>query len=423
MDKPIEVVITGMGVVSPIGIGREPFWSALCQGRSGVGRIRQIDASHLPIQIAAEVDDFDPKAYVRPRKALKVMCRDAQLGVAAAILACQDAGISSGAVDPQRLGIVLGADRICGVMEDCEPIYRKCLTGGTFDFSRWGAEGIPAGFPLSFLKVLPNMIASHVSIAVDAQGPNNTIHHTELSGLLAVSEAARVIQRGSADAMLAGGASSQTQHFDYIRRCVMGILSPRQDDPTAAMRPFDAERDGQVWGEGATVFILEDRRHAEARHAKILARLVGWATVCEIRPGGNGSQRTGLCRAIEMALHRAGLTGDQLGHVNAHGLSTIRDDRMEARALHRVVPTVPVMAPKSYFGNLGAAGGAVEMAASVLSLTGAVIPATLNYERPDPECPVEVIHGRPLSSERSPALVVNWTPIGQAVSVVLAGPN
>ena len=420
---PIEVVITGVGVVSPIGIGRERFWTALCRGESGIGQIRLFDPSELPIRIAAEVDDFDPRVYVSNRKGLKVMCRDAQLGVAAATLACRDARISPGHVDPDRFGVVLGADRICNRLEDSVETYRRCLVGGRFDFSRWGTDGLAGSYPLNFLKVLPNMIASHVSIAHDARGPNNTIHHAELSGLMAVAEAARVIQRGSADVMIAGGASSQMTPFDCIRRCVMEILSHRQDNPAAAMRPFDADRDGQVWGEGAAAFILENRQHAQARGAGVLARLLSWAATCEPRSGGVELRGTGLRRAMGLALGRAELDRHQLGHVNAHGLSTVPDDQFEARALHDVVPDVPVVAPKSYFGNLGAAGAAVEMAVSVLSLGAGLVPPTLNYEHPDPNCPLQVIRDEPLSSSGAPALLVNWTPIGQAAAAVLAGPS
>ncbi|MBN2475813.1 MAG: beta-ketoacyl-[acyl-carrier-protein] synthase family protein [Pirellulales bacterium] len=418
-----DVVITGVGIVSPIGIGWEPFWAALRQGKSGIGRIRQFEASGLPCQIAAEVTDFDPKCYVRPRKSLKVMCRDSQMGVAASTLACQDAGIAAGTVDPERLGVVMGADRICSAMEDSEPTYRNCLDGHRFDFGRWGTDGMAGSFPLSFLKVLPNTIASHISIAHDARGPNNTIHQTEVSSLLAVGEAARVIQRGAADVMIVGGASSQLNPFDYVRRSAMGILTRRQDEPAAAMRPFDADRDGQVWGEGAAVFILEDARHAEARGARVLARILGWATTCEPRRHGNGPRGAGLRRAVELALRQAKSEAKDLGHVNAHGLSTIHDDQLEARALHEMVPEVPVVAPKSYFGNLGAAGGAMEMAASVLSLGAEIVPATLNYEHPDPNCPLQVICDEPLSSSPAPALLVNWTTIGQAASAVLAGPG
>ena len=416
----LEVVVTGIGVLSPIGIGREAFWDALCRGRSGVGLIRSFDGSALPMRLIAEVRDFDPKRYVAHRKQLKVMYRDAQLGVAAAGLACRDAGVEKGQIDPERFGVVLGADRICSSLDDSELTYRACAPDGRFDFGRWGSEGMAASFPLSFLRVLPNMIASHVSIAHDARGPNNTIHQSEASGLLAIAEAMSVIQRGAADVMLAGGASSQLNPFDCVHHCVLGNLSNRHDDPTAAMRPFDADRDGQVWGEGAAVFVLESRSHAERRGATILARLLSAASACDTTRANAG---LGLRRAMQLALQRANLDVRQLGHVNAHGLSTQQDDRIEARAIRAVTPDVPVLAPKSYFGNLGAAGGAVETAASVLAAGAGLVPATLNYRRPDPECPIQVICGEPAPSSKPASLLVNRTAAGQAAAVVLTGPN
>ena len=335
--------------------------------------IERFDPSGLPIRLAAEVRDFDAKRYVAQRKQLKVMCRDAQFGVAAARLACRDAGLGPGQIDPQRFGVVLGADRICTALDDSEPSYRACLVNGRFDFSRWWEQGAAASFPLNFLKVLPNMIASHVSIAEDARGPNNTIHQAEASGLLAVAEAASVIRRGAADVMLAGGASSQLNPFDCVRQCVLGRLSRRQDDPAAAVRPFDADRDGQVFGEGAAVFVLESRRHADARGAQVLAAVRAAAAACEggrkgdrsnlpERPGGcsaqigpvpfSGDRSSSLRRAMQLALVQADLPAERLGHVNAHGLSTPEDDAIEARAIADIVPNVPVSAPKSYFGNL-----------------------------------------------------------------------
>jgi len=419
---PCEVVITGVGVVSPIGIGKGPVWDSFCVGRSGVGPIRLFDPVGLPVGIAAEVRDFDPKAYVRPRKNLKVMARDAQLGVAASTLACRDAAINHGAVDPERFGVVFGADRISGSLEDSEPTYRACMVDGRFDFSRWATEGMAATFPLSFLKVLPNMIASHISIAHDARGPSNTIHQVELSSLLAVSEAACVIRRGMADVMIAGGAASQMNPYDWVRHCVTGGLSRSRGDPRTVMRPFDADRDGQVRGEGAAAFLLESRRHAEARGATILARVLGWASTCQPKNGGTG-QGIAIRRAISLALDEATLKPAEVGHVNAHGVSGVAQDQIEAHAIHACLPNVAVTAPKSYFGNLGAAGGAVEMTASVLSLAEGMVPATLNYRRPDPNCPVRVVCGAPVLTPTRTALTLNWTWIGQAVAVVLAGPE
>jgi 3-oxoacyl-[acyl-carrier-protein] synthase II len=419
---PNEAVITGLGLVSPIGIGKEAVWESLCAGKSGVGPMRAFDSTGLPVRIAAEVNDFDAKAYVRPRKSLKVMARDTHLGVAASILACRDANIVPGGVEPERFGVILGADRICNDLEYAEPSYRACTVDGKFDFERWGTDGLATAFPLSFLKVLPNMIASHVSIAHDARGPNNTIHQADLSGPLAVVEAARVIERGMADVMIAGGASSQMDPFDWVQHCVTGVLSTSRGDPTKVLRPFDAHRDGQVWGEGAAVFVVESRRHAEARKATILARVLGWASTCEPHNGGF-PKGTGLGRAMSLAVSEAGLKPGQLGHVNAHGVSGVVDDPIEARAIHGCFPDVPVTAPKSYFGNLGAAGGAMEMAASVLSFADGLVPPTLNYRHPDPKCPVKIVRDGPFESSVPTALAVNWTWIGQAVAVVLGGPD
>lgn len=384
--------------------------------------IQGFDTAELPVCLAAEVRDFDPRRYVAQRKQLKVMCRDAQLGVAAAGLACCDAGIATGKIDPERFGVVLGADRICTALDDSEDTYRASIVDGRFDFSRWGVEGMAASFPLSFLKVLPNMIACHVSIAHDARGPNNTIHHAEVSGLLAVAEAANVIQRNMADVMLAGGASSQLHPFDCMRHWAMGKVSNRQHDPTAAVRPFDADRDGQVWGEGAAVVVLESRRHAEARGATILAAVRAAASACDPPRGSNGAGRgLGLRRAMQIALREANIDASQLGHVNANGLSTQEDDRIEAAALRDVVPDVPVLAAKSYFGNLGAATGVMEMAVSVLALNAGLVPPTLNYLQPDPQCPVRVIHEEALVGANAAALMVNRTDTGQSAAVVLSG--
>lgn len=419
----LDAVITGIGVVSPIGIGPEPFWRALCEGRSGVEHSRSVDASALPCPLFAEVVDFDPKQYVKPRKALKVMCRDAMLGVAVAEMACQQAGITAETVDPERLGVVLGADRICTSMEDSLPSYRSAVVDGRFIYRLWATKGMADTFPLNFLKVLPNMIGCHVSIVLDARGPNNTIHHGEVSALLALMEAARVIERGAADVMVAGGASSETVPTNYVQRCVTRQMSRRADDPHAAVRPFDADRDGQVWGEGAAAFVLESRRHAEARGATILGRLAGWSCAAEkVITAGRPTGRS-IRRVLAAALQQAGIGAAELAHLNAHGLSTTADDPIEAQAIAQVLPDVPVTALKSYFGNLGAAGGAVELAASLLGLQHRLIPPTLNHQRSDPACPVRVVRDQPRPSAARYALSLNWTQSGQAAAVVLEWPE
>ena len=423
-------MITGIGAATPLGVGKECVWDHFCAGTSGVAPIRLIDGEALPARIAGEVKDFDPRAYVKQRKTLKVMSRESQLGIAAAVLACRDAGIEDGAIDPERFGVVLGADRICSALDDSDLIYRPCMVDGRFDFSRWGPHGMASGFPLCFLKVLPNMVACHISINQDARGPNNTIHQCDTSSLQAVIEAARVIQRGMADVMIAGGASSAMNPFDWAARGASGRLSPRSDPPPDVMRPFDARRDGEVAAEGAAVYILESSRHAQARKARVLARILGGASAAE--PAGHSPPRlakaarplgTGLQRAMRLAMAEAGLRPEQIGHVNAQGASLPLEDPIEARAIHACLPEVPVTAPRSYFGNASAAAGALEMIASVMAVGEGRIPATLNYQRPDPECPVPVIHGKPLVTTLRTALAINWTRIGQATALVLAGPE
>jgi 3-oxoacyl-[acyl-carrier-protein] synthase II len=219
--------------------------------------------------------------------------------------------------------------------------------------------------------------------------------------------------------MVAGGASSQITAFDWSRYCAMGRLSLRQDDPAAACRPFDAGRDGEVHGEGAAAFVLENRRHAEARKANVLAGVAGWGAACD-PPGASGRGR-GLQWAVRAALEQAGLDAGDVDHVNAHGASTLEDDVIEAVALAGVLPGVPVTAPKSYFGNLGAAGGAAELIASVLGLGDGCVPRTLNCDRPDPACPVEVLR-EPGRWTKPAAVAVNRTPVGQSAAVVVVRP-
>ena len=213
-------------------------------------------ASDLPVPFGGEVADFDPKQYVRPRKSLKVMNRDIQLAFVAADLACADGGIRERRIDPERLGVLFGADMMACDLEELTNAYRACMVDGRFDFSRWGPAAMAEIFPLWMLKYLPNMPACHVGIAQDARGPNNTIVSGEVSSLAAVAEAVGVLERGQADVMIVGGSSSRIH--PTVWACSRDLpLSRRSDDPAAACRPFDARRDGMVYGEGAAAFLLE----------------------------------------------------------------------------------------------------------------------------------------------------------------------
>ncbi len=405
-------------MASPIGIGREAFWDALLASRCGLGPAPAENVSGLPPQLFGQVPGFEAKAFVVNRKSIKVMSRNAQLGIAASVLACRDASII-GNVNPERLGVVLGADQISAPISESQETYRACIIDGHFNYGRWVSHGMAAAYPLGMLRVLPNMIASHVSIAHDARGPNNTIHEGEISSILAVIEAASVIQRGMADAMLAGGASSQMHPLEFTRRFVMGSLSSRHEDPSTAVRPFDAGRDGHVWSEGAAAVLLENRGHAEARGARILARLKGWGAAFEAVDASRRLAGEGLRRAIARAMEHAQVSASNLGHVKANGLSTVRDDALEAQVISRLLPDTPVTALKGQLGNAGAAGAAMELIASILAVESGCVPAARNYERPDPACPVRIVRGEPLRGCKGDALSLAWMPFGQSAAVVI----
>jgi 3-oxoacyl-[acyl-carrier-protein] synthase II len=426
MNTSREVVVTGLGIVSPIGLGAEAFWQALDSGTSGVGPLSYLPAGTAPVTIAAEVRDFDPGERIKPRKALKVMSRDIQMAMVAAAQAVEHSGLAVAegdaagrAVHPERLGVELGCDLISTELVDLIPAYRHCMREGRFEFSRWG-QALSEIFPLWFLKYLPNMPACHVGITVDARGPNNTFSLGDVSSLTALGEAADTIRRGQADAMLAGGVGTRIKPIVFSRAHV-GQLSHRNDEPERACRPFDQDRDGTVNGEGAAVLVLEERTRAERRGARILGRVLGHASRFRA-PGDNGAARqSAVAGAIRAALDDAGVAASDIGHVGAHGTGTTDEDPIEAQAVRSVLGEVPVTALKSYFGHLGSGAGAMELAGSLLALVHGRIPPTLNYDRPDPACPVNVVHGQPLTGRSATAVVVGHAPQGQAVAVVLAG--
>lgn len=419
-----RVVVTGLGVVSPIGIGKAAFWQSLVEGCSGIGPISQFPPDQLPVRIAGEVRDFEPKKYIAQRKSIKVMCRDIQLGVAAAQLAMDDAGLEAGKVDPSRIGVDYGADLMLTDPTDLsEPVYTCMDEGQQFHFERWAPEGMRAMFPLWLLKYLPNMPACHIAIFCDARGPNNTLTETEASGNLAIGEAARIIARGSADVMVAGATGSRVHPLGTVQACLIEELSHRNGDPREASRPFDAARDGMVVGEGAGCLILEELRHAQQRGAPIYAEVIGMGSACCALPDGTPQWQKAMRLAMQNALRDAQLQPPQVGHINAHGLGTRLGDVLESKAILEVFGDggrkVPMIALKSYFGNTGAGCGALELIGTVLALKEKQLPATLNYEAPDPECPLNVVAGAARETELPTALNLNVTRMGQASCAVV----
>ncbi len=276
MNSRREIVITGMGVVSPIGVGPEKFWQSLVSGTNGV-RVREgFEGAESPFRIAARVQDFDAKQYVKPRKALKIMCEPIQFACAAAAMAFEQAEIDKTTISPDRVGTIFGTESFFANPTEVSDAFQRCLVDGKFDYDRWGEIGIKEIQPLWMLKYLPNMAASHIAISIDARGPSNSICQGEASGLLALVEGADLILRGVADVVVTGGTGSQMEMSAMLTRgCHM--LSQRIHDPEHACRPFDRDRDGMVNGEGAGALVLESAEHAKARGAVPLARLAGWS--------------------------------------------------------------------------------------------------------------------------------------------------
>ena len=418
-----EVVLTGLGVLTPVGNDKDTFWNALLNGESGVGflNIETADESLRPM--GSEVPDFHAKDYVKPRKNIKIMSRDIQMAFVSACLACQDAGIIAEGdnrnVLPDRFGVIFGSDLIGAEVDMLLSTFRAGIADGQYDFSNWGTAAMREIFPLWMLKFLPNMPACQISIGLDARGPSNSITLCRGSSLAAIIEAVRIIERGDADVMLGGGCGNRVNQ-DFQTRVRSYYTAPRRDDPKSLPRPFDAARCGSVLGEGSGAFVLENREFAEARGATIYATVKGFAQTNE--PTLHGSRPTGLAiqRSIRLALQHADMTPADIGLVNPEGLGAQHDDQIEAEAIRATLGDVPVSATKGNFGDLGSGTGAVELAAAVLAMQTGTIPPTRNHENPAADCPVNVVHGAPVSSELSAILKLSQTRMGRAFAIALA---
>jgi 3-oxoacyl-[acyl-carrier-protein] synthase II len=394
-----RVAITGLGVVAPNGIGKEAFWDACVNGRSGVRPIRSFDASAHPVRIAAEVPDFDMAPFLpgAHRKSLKIMGRAARFGVAAATLAVRDSGLDLAKADPERIGVVMGTGIVPMDLPEVAPLLADACNGdGKVHAERIGQRGPQALFPLWILKYLPNMTAAHISMIFNAQGPNNTIVTACAASTQAIGEAMRLISRGDADIMLAGGSDSRVDPLLLLAYTALGALSRSHRNPAEVSRPFDAGRDGFVLGEGAGVLVLEDLDHAKERGANIYAEVTGYGSSFDAfgitKPDPEGK---GAARAIQWALRDAQVDEHDVDYINAHGTSTKLNDQMETNAVKRVFGErawdLPLSSIKSMIGHLIGAAGAVEAIAMAMTLKEGVLPPTINYEHPDPECDLDYV--------------------------------
>ena len=419
IDK--EIVITGMGVLSPIGNDLDTYWQSLCEGLSGVSVVETFDSGRAPL-FGSVVPDIRAKDFVKPRKNIKNMSRDIQLGYIASLHAIENAGLvvncENPTIDPDRLGIVYGSDLIGLELDELVEAFRTCKIDGRIEFSLWGNDALPKIFPLWMLKYLPNLVAGQLAIAIDARGPNNTVTLRRNSSLSAIAEAVRTIERAQADVMICGGVGNRINPV-FLARSRTHNVAPTTGDPTAQPRPYDADRQGTVLGEGAGTLVIEARTIADARGAKSLARIIGFAQAFEPALYQKPISGQSIRQAIRQAMRDADCKPEELSHVNADGMGAVWEDQAEAEAIRDELGDVPVTAPKGHFGDLGGGSGAIELIASVIGLQKGLIPPTRNYETPDKNCPIHVVHGPPQPCSKTRVLMLNHSRTGRSSALVI----
>jgi len=377
-----RVVITGLGLITPLGIGVESSWKAFIEGRSGIGRITTFDASDLPVQIAGEVKGFNPGDYIE-QKDIKKMDRFIHFALAASTMAIEDSGIKMTEENAERVGVIIGSG--IGGLPAIEHYHKTYLEKG---YRRITPFFIP--------MLIINLASGQVSIKFGAKGPNSAVATACATGSHAIGDAFKIIQRGDADVMIAGGTESVITPLAIGGFAVMKALSTRNNEPEKASRPFDADRDGFVMGEGAGILVMESLEHAKARGAKIYAEIIGYGMTSDAyhitspAPGGEGA-----ANCMRLALRDAGVEPEVVDYINAHGTSTKYGDEIETAAIKKVFGEhayrLSVSSTKSMTGHLLGAAGGVEAVVSILSLVNDVIPPTINLENPDPECDLDYV--------------------------------
>ncbi len=376
-----RVVVTGIGPLTPIGTGKNQFWDALRAGRSGVRRVDSlVDLSGIGVLIGAPVLEFDPLDYMQPRRVRRIN-RVTQFALAAASLAFDDANLQLSTVDRQRIGVVVGTG--IGGLETMVRNFTALLDKGPRQVS-----------PFFVPQLMPNAAAGQIAIEHGLQGANFVISSACASSAHAIGIASELVRAGFLDCAVSGGAESVLLRITYAGFAKMGAVSKRNDEPERASRPFDRDRDGFVIGEGAGILILEEYQHALARQAHIYAELIGFGMSADaehITAPAEGGR--GAAQAISIALSRANTPIGAVDYINAHGTSTILNDKTETEAIKAVFGKgaydVKISSTKSQIGHLLGAAGGVEAIATLLSMQNDYVPATLNYEYPDPECDLD----------------------------------
>ncbi len=381
-DKRRRVVITGMGALTPLGNSVEEFWQGCVEGRSGISWITLFDNSAYAVKVDGEIHDFDPTAFM-DRKDARRMARFSQLSVAAAKMAIADSGLKLEEEDTTRIGVLLGNGN--GGYPETDDAMRTIV-------SRGGSRLDP--FYMS--KILPNIAAAQIAMQFGLRGYNNTVTTACAASTQAMGDALDIIRMGRADVMIAGGGEAGICELGLAAFHIMRALSTREDEPLKASRPFDANRDGFVCAEGAALFVFETVEHAEKRGARILAEIAGYGATSDayhvVAPCVDGE---GAQRAMKMAIYDAGLTEDDIDYINAHGTSTPANDASETAAIKGLFGEraygIPISSTKSMIGHTLGASGAIESVACLKSLETGIVPPTINYETPDPDCDLDYV--------------------------------
>ncbi len=377
-----RVVITGLGVLSPVGCGAEKFWKSLVDGRSGIRPITHFDASQFDCRISGNVVDFNPLDHFNTKEA-RNLARFVQFAVVASNEAIKHSCLDLGHIDLDRMGVLIGSG--IGSIETIEQEHQKFLEKGPQKIS-----------PHFIPKIIINEAAGQVSINTGARGPATCVATACSTATNAIGDAFRLIQYGDVDVMIAGGTESATTVLGVGGFCALKALSQRNDDPQRASRPFDLNRDGFVMAEGAGIVILESLEHAKKRGAFILAEMAGYGRTSDaFHVTAPDSSGMGAARAMRLAIEDAGLRPQDISYINAHGTSTELNDKVETLAIKKIFKDyamkVPVSSTKSMTGHLLGAAGGVEFAACVFALRDNIIPPTINYETPDPECDLDYV--------------------------------
>jgi beta-ketoacyl-acyl-carrier-protein synthase II len=406
-----RVVITGMGVISPLGHTADESWQSLLSGRSGIGMITQFDSSHLPVHIAGEVKDFDPADYMNFKEARRVS-RASQLAIAATKMALEDAGLDAPLDNPERVATIVGTG--AGGLE---------VADRELDILR--SKGFRRVSPFAMVGFLTNMPAYHLSVLTGAKGHINTVVAACASGTQAIGEAFDVIRNGRADMAIAGGVEGLIHEASIAGFASMRALSIRNDDPEHACRPFDRERDGTVLSEGAGFFILERLDHALARGATIHTELQGYAASSDAyHISMPDPEASGAVNAMRWAIEDARMNTEDIDYINAHGSSTPLNDAMETLAIKRLFGEhayeIPVSSSKSVLGHALGATGAIEAILCAYSLNEQIIPPTWNYEYPDPECDLDYVPNEPREARLDTILTNSFGMGGQNACLVMS---